>query len=99
MASKDEMFDLTDVPECYHPIFEKILPAFIERFITKSVDYDDTYKHLGSKGQFSDISRKYWKLKREVWEGIELQGEPVGEVIDDMLAHLLLLKLCQQEGI
>lgn len=99
MTKQDPLFDLTDVPECYLPIFEKIMPEFIDRFVVKSHDYDDAYKFLGSRGQFSDISRKYWKLKREIWDGEELTGEPLGEVIDDMLAHLLLLKLCQMEGI
>lgn len=67
------------------------MAAFVARFLDKGDDYDNTWSHLGSKGQFADINRKFWKLKRAVWDEKELTGEPLIEVIQDLLGHLFLL--------
>lgn len=91
--------DVPDIPDVYRPIFEKHLPAMLEMFLDKAKDYGDMFKVLGSKGQFADINSKYWKLKHAVWDDKLLVGEPVEEIIDDMIVHLLLLKLCREEGI
>lgn len=91
--------DAMTLPSPYREIFEKYLPEWAEEFLKKAIDYDDTYKHLGSKGQFSDINRKFWKLKRAVWDGKELVGEGVYEICQDIISHALLLIACIEEGI
>lgn len=80
-------------------IMDNIMPALVHRMVEKEKDYGDAYRHLGSRGQFSDINRKYWKLKRAVWDEKELVGEDVDEILDDIIAHCLLMKLCRLEGI
>lgn len=93
------VIDTQGLPPVYHDIFNKYIPEWAEGFIEKANDYDDTYKHLGSKGQFSDINRKFWKLKRAVWDGKELVGEGVYEICQDIISHALLLIACIEEGI
>lgn len=91
--------DLLEAHPHYEPIFDIYLTDMIERFAERATDYGDTYMELGSKGQFSDMSRKMGKLKRAVWEGKRLQGEQVPEILDDIISHALLLRLCYEEGI
>jgi len=89
------------VPEEYRPIFEKYMVDWAKMFADKCADYtgDDgaVFKHLGSKGQFSDINRKYWKLKSAVWEGHPMVGEDVPEMVNDVISHCFLLLLCWDE--
>jgi hypothetical protein len=64
-------------------------------FLQKAQDYDPSvYKFLGVKGQFSDITRKYLKLKSVAWDGTitALVNEDLVEVIDDMIGHLLIMR-------
>lgn len=81
------------VPEPTEQI-ERLAPhisAFLQEFNRKSLDYgDDGAGNLGVKGQYADINRKVLKLKRALWDGIELVGEPVDEVIRDLIGHLFL---------
>lgn len=91
--------------------FERIrdfhVPLVLERMRNKSADYNtggmlpfEPHKVLGIKGQWADIWRKVWKLHKALWEGEKLEGEQPLEIIDDMVAHLLLTRdlLIQQEG-
>lgn len=72
-------------------IFREILPDVLEKFLRKNADYgDDTAAFLGAKGQFADINPKFWKLKKSLWDGEELQGEPVEEILFDLIGHCLL---------
>jgi len=82
----------TDLPHSgqVDDIVDSELPAALQRFIRKNVDYGDAAVHLGSKGQFADMNRKYWKLKAALWDGKKLTGEPIEEVLQDMIGHCLL---------
>jgi hypothetical protein len=73
-------------------IVNQHLPGAIVRFLEKNGDYGDGSDEFGPRGQIMEISGKYRKLKAAVWDGQVLVGEPVEEIIDDMIAHLLLLK-------
>lgn len=82
-----------DSERAYAFINEHITPQVIEHFKTKQRDYSGgpAFLFLGSKGQFSDLNRKFWKLYAAVWEGKELEGEQPIEIAEDMIGHLLLL--------
>jgi len=68
------------------------LSISITRFIDKSKDYPpEGFRFLGQKGQFSDIARKFFKLKAAVWDGKKLEGEGPDEIIDDTIGHLIIL--------
>lgn len=45
---------------------------------------------LGLKGQFADIWRKIWKLKKALWDGKELTGEQPREILLDLIGHCFL---------
>lgn len=60
----------------------KPMPGFPEGFENADV--------LGVQGQFAEIWRKIWKLKRGMWDGETLVGEPVREVLLDMIGHCFL---------
>lgn len=87
------------VPPQYLSIFEKFLPEWADMFTTRSQDYGDAYKLLGAKGQFSDINRKFWKLKNAIWDGQKMNGEQVPEILNDIISHCFLMMMCLEEGI
>lgn len=71
------------------------LPNWAELFATKNGEYQDDLGSafvLGEKGQFSDMWRKFMKLKRAMWEGNEesLVTEGVDEIILDLIGHCFL---------
>lgn len=75
------------------------VPLLMKRFEEKAADYNsdgslpfEPHTVLGVKGQFADIWRKIWKLKKALWDGVELKGEQPIELIDDLIAHLLLTR-------
>lgn len=74
-------------------VLQEILPPALERFLEKNKDYGDAAVHLGAKGQFADMNRKYWKIKAELWDGKRLESEPIEEVLEDMIGHCLLTLL------
>ena len=84
---------MSDLPPEYRIIRDEIMPAVMDRFISKASDYGDAWKLLGAKGQFSDINRKFWKLYNSIWDGRELQGEQPDECAEDIIGHCLLLLL------
>jgi hypothetical protein len=69
-----------------------MLPQAVVRFLEKNEDYGSGSDEFGPKAQIMDISRKYKKLKAAIWDGEVMIGEPIEEVIDDMIGHLLLLR-------
>jgi hypothetical protein len=75
-------------------IVSKLLPEIATMLLEKARDYDagSTYNHrvLGLPGQFADIWRKVAKLKKGMWEGQDLAGEPLRVVLQDMIGHCLL---------
>lgn len=82
-----------DPQSAYSHINEVIIPEVIELFKSKQRDYSGgpAFMFLGTKGQFSDLNRKFWKLYAAVWEGKELEHEQPDEIAADMIGHLLLL--------
>lgn len=72
----------------------------ISRFIEKSRDYPpEAYKFLGARAQFVEVSKKFFKLRRGLWEGKKLEGEDVGEICEDLIGHMLItLNLIRTEA-
>ena len=72
-------------------ILEELLPEFAGRFAKKSIHYGDgNPDNLGPAGQFSDIWRKVWPLKRALWEGEELGEESPEVILFDLVGRCLL---------
>jgi len=85
--------EMSNAGEAYRVINEEIAPEVLAFFQSKQSDYrgGPAFLFLGSKGQFSDLNRKFWKLYAAVWEGQKLTGEQADEIAADMIGHLLLL--------
>jgi len=77
--------------DAYRYILDHIAPPVLDDFIKKSHDYGETFKELGTKGQFSDMYRKVGKLKRAIWDEYELAGEQPAELAADIIGHCLLM--------
>jgi hypothetical protein len=77
-------------------IMNDVLPDSLLRFAGKNREYGNNATHdLGPSAQFVDLYRKVIKLRRVLWDGEDeaiFKSEPIDEVIDDLIAHLLLLK-------
>jgi hypothetical protein len=77
---------------------ENILVEARDMWREKRGDYGDAFMELGDKGQFSEIWRKVYKLKRSVWEGYELHGETPEQIAMELIPHcLMLVYLIRQE--
>lgn len=85
--------------EAYAEIDMEVIPRTIEKFKEKRRDYTGSpaFLFLGSKGQFSDINRKFWKLYVAVWEGKKLEGEQPEEIVMDFIGHCWLMLYCLKE--
>lgn len=84
--------------EAYRSIREDLAPSVMARFMDKAQDYRDAFAYLGARGQFSDMNRKFQKLKHAIWDGRPLVGEQPAEIIEDMIGHCyLLLYILEQE--
>lgn len=75
------------------------MPLWLQRFEAAASDYNsdgalpfEPHTVLGIRGQFADLWRKVWKLKKALWDGEELRGEQPIEIIDDLIAHLFLTR-------
>lgn len=73
-------------------VVRRWLPEIVELFLRKNEDYGEITSEFGPKGEIVEISRKYRKLKRAVWDGEGSEFEDADEVINDLVGHLLLLK-------
>lgn len=71
-------------------IMEEHLRRWFELFMEKQVDYGDRGDDLGLAGQYAEIHRKIGKLKRAMWDGQELAGEKMDEVLLDLIGHCFL---------
>lgn len=75
-------------------ITEVLVPEWKEKFLDKSMDYSSSdfspHKILGEKGQFADIWRKIWKLKKGLWDGEDLRYEQPREILLDLIGHCFL---------
>lgn len=67
-----------------------ILPSIITRFKNKSTDYGEVFRELGLAGQYSDMHRKMFKLKKAMWEGQPLAGEQPEEILSDLFGNILI---------
>lgn len=84
----------------YKEIQDRIGPNVLQFFGHKAMDYDTgpAFQFLGSKGQFGDINRKFWKLYKAMWLDEELVGEQPVEILYDLIGHCLLtIWLLEQE--
>lgn len=59
-------------------------------FVKKQTDYGNGADDLGEAGQYAELHRKITKLRRAMWEGHELVGEPLREVLMDLIGHCFL---------
>lgn len=59
-------------------------------FVKKQADYGNGADDLGMEGQYAELHRKITKLRRAMWEGVELQNEPLNEVLMDLIGHCFL---------
>jgi hypothetical protein len=65
----------------------------VKLFVRRQAEYGESANHLGAKGQFADINRKFWKLKRLMWdENVpeDAISESAEEVLMDFIGHALL---------
>lgn len=65
----------------------------IQLFVKRQAEYGESANHLGAKGQFADINRKFWKLKRLMWDESvpkDAISESAEEVLMDFIGHCLL---------
>lgn len=72
----------------------QILPDLLELYLNKSKDYgddEDTGDDLGPKGPFVDMFRKMKKLRRALWDGVELEGEGPEEIMQDLVGHIFII--------
>lgn len=72
-------------------IITERLPNAVWRFLNKNEDYGTGSDEFGLAAQVHDLSRKYKKVFEAVINGKELTGEPLEEVIEDMIGHALLM--------
>lgn len=80
-----------NMPVSHGLIMSSLLPEWMDQFSSKAADYGDTHLFLGSKGQFSDLNRKFWKLYRAVWLRKDMAHESAEEIAFDMIGHCFLL--------
>lgn len=71
-------------------IMEDHLKRWFQLFMEKQIDYGDRGDDLGLAGQYAEIHRKIGKLKRAMWDGFDLTGEQMDEVLLDLIGHCFL---------
>jgi hypothetical protein len=69
---------------------EGLLNEFLLLFLKKQRDYGDHADDLGAPGQYAELHRKMGKLKKALWDGQPLVGEPAREVLMDLIGHCFL---------
>lgn len=87
-----------DDQDVYDDMIERIAPEVLQRFKHAGQDYGETFRQLGLAGQYSDIHRKVGKLKRALWDGIELEREEPAEIAGDLIGHCLIIIKLIEEG-
>lgn len=86
----DNAVQVSGLPYTHWYILNKLLDEWADYFTEKGLDYREGANELGIKGQFADINRKFLKLRAAMWEERVLQGEPLREVLQDMIGHCFL---------
>lgn len=66
---------------------ESTLEEWLQHFLSKQTDYGDRANDLGLAGQYAELSRKFIKLRRAMWDGHELTQESLREVLMDLIGH------------
>lgn len=88
-------FEIQNVPnEQAHRVLVDILPTLLELYMKKSKDYGGDVGNLadlGPKAAFVDMWRKMGKLKRALWDGVELEGEKPEEIMMDLVGHIFII--------
>jgi hypothetical protein len=81
-------------------IIKNHLPAVMSKFARKNRHYGENEFPLGAAGQFPEIDRKVRLLKAQIWDhrAESCEVETVGEVIGDLIGHLLMLADCFEMG-
>lgn len=74
----------------YHTMVADILPRVASKFQKKASDYGDVFFELGLPGQYSDMHRKMYKLRKAMWEEEELKGEQPEEILQDLIGNCLI---------
>lgn len=74
-------------------ILGKHLPEVMEHFLQRNAEYGEEAHVLGVKGQFADINRKVIKLKRYLWDDVEVMpgAENIETIAGELIGHLLIL--------
>lgn len=76
-----------------------LVQEWAKMFMGKQQDYGDRANDLGVPGQYAEMSRKFIKLRKAMWEGKPLVGEPAREVVMDLIGHCFLtLKLMEDQN-
>lgn len=71
----------------------EIARAALTRFVHKNSAYGEPADDdLGARGQFSDMQRKWKRIRSHLWDGEPWpeEGESFEEVCEDFIGHLLL---------
>lgn len=76
--------------ETSRAIMSRYLGEWFELFMSKQADYGDRGNDLGLAGQYAELSRKFIKLRKAMWDGEELAGENLEEVLFDLVGHAFL---------
>ena len=81
-------------------IIDQLVPEWIDHQSRKAIDYNsrkaesgmdfEPAEVLGVKGQFAEVWRKIWKLKKAMWDGEELLQEQPREILLDLIGHCFL---------
>lgn len=82
-------------------IMDRLVPEWSRLFAQKQHDYGENgHEDLGIRAQFVDINRKTHKLRRALWDGVELQGEQPREILMDLIGHCFLtIDLLDEESL
>lgn len=72
-------------------LFSSGMSGLIER---KSKTYRDSWRRFGPRGMVNALDRKYERIIGELWDGEDYshEKEPITEVIDDCIVHLLHMR-------
>lgn len=79
-------------------IMNNLVEEWRKGFAIRNADYSsaefEPHRFLGVRGQFADIWRKIWKLRKAFWDGQALTGEQPREILMDLIGHCFLTIAC-----
>lgn len=78
----------------------RVFPSALRHHAEAATHYGDGNADvLGIRGQFADIWRKIWPLKRAMWDGEKLTREQPPEILKDLVGHCLLALQMYEDGL